>query len=75
MTSKEKVDPRFKYIGFDVHPGKAKSFWKSEEERKRYEKRIKEQKEGAQAERAFSFVHVEMERVRCSSPAWEFWLI
>jgi len=60
MTSKEKVDPRFKYIGFDVHPGKAKSFWKSEEERKRYEKRIKEQKEGAQAERAFSFVHVEM---------------
>ncbi|TET70456.1 MAG: hypothetical protein E3J45_00065 [Candidatus Zixiibacteriota bacterium] len=60
MASKEKVDPRFKYIGFDVHPGKAKPFWESEEERKRYEKRVTEQKEGVQPERAFSFIHVEM---------------
>jgi len=60
MASKEKVDPRFKYIGFDVHPGKAKSFWKSEDERRRYEKRVTEQQEGVQPERAFSFIHVEM---------------
>ena len=60
MASKEKVDPRFRYIGFEVHPGKAKSFWKSEEERRRHEKRVKEQKEGVQPERAFSFIHVEM---------------
>ncbi len=60
MASKEKVDPRFKYIGFDVHPGKAKPFWESEEERKKYEKRVTEQQEGVQPERAFSFIHVEM---------------
>jgi len=60
MASKEKVDPRFRYIGFEVHPGKAKSFWKSEEERKIYEEKVKGQKEGVQAERAFSFIHVEM---------------
>jgi hypothetical protein len=60
MASKEKVDPRFRYIGFEVHPGKAKSFWKSEAERKRYEDKIKEQKQGVQAERAFSLIHVKM---------------
>jgi hypothetical protein len=60
MASKEKVDPRFRYIGFEVHPGKAKPFWKSEEERKEYEKRIREQEGSRQVEKAFSFVHVEM---------------
>lgn len=60
MASKEKVDPKFRYIGFEVHPGKAKSFWKSEEERKKHEKRVREQKERVQPERAFSFIHVEM---------------
>jgi len=37
-------DDRFRYIGFDIYPGKAKEFWKSEEEKKAYLERIKKKK-------------------------------
>jgi hypothetical protein len=29
-------ETRFKYIGFEIYPGKTKEFWKSEEEKKKY---------------------------------------
>ena len=52
-------DLRFKYIGFEIFPEKAKSFWRSEEEKREYLKKVKE--EGPQAgllERDHSLVKV-----------------
>jgi hypothetical protein len=52
-------DLRFKYIGFEIFPEKAKSFWRSEEEKKEYLEKVKE--EGPQAgllEREHSLVKV-----------------
>ncbi len=40
-------DLRYKYIGFDIFPKKAKDFWKSEEEKREYLEKVK--KERAQA--------------------------
>jgi len=34
-------DDVFKYLGFEINPGKVQDFWKSEEERKKYLKDIK----------------------------------
>jgi hypothetical protein len=40
-------DLRYKYIGFDIFPKKAKDFWKDEEEKKEYLKKVKEEKSQA----------------------------
>jgi hypothetical protein len=40
-------DLRFKYVGFEIFPEKVKSFWKSEEEKREYLEKVKE--EGSQA--------------------------
>ena len=37
-------EDRFRYIGFEIYPGKAKEFWKSEEEKKAYSEKIKKKK-------------------------------
>lgn len=52
-------DLRFKYIGFEIFPEKAKSFWRNEEEKREYLEKVKE--EGPQAsllERDHSLVKV-----------------
>ena len=54
-------DLRFKYIGFDVYPKKAKEFWKSEEERKKYLEEIKQKSSGSVVvERDHSLVRAEV---------------
>jgi hypothetical protein len=40
-------ETRFKYIGFDVYPKKAKKFWKSEEEKRKYLEEAKQKSSGA----------------------------
>jgi len=40
-------DLRFKYIGFDIFPQKAKSFWETEEEKRKYLEKVKEEKSQA----------------------------
>lgn len=47
---------RYKYIGFDVYPLKAKRFWKNTEEEKKYLEQVKSRKE--QGERDHSLVYV-----------------
>lgn len=41
-TSSEGSDIRYKYIGFDVYGSKVKEFFRSEEEKKEYERRVAE---------------------------------
>jgi hypothetical protein len=40
-------DLRFKYIGFEIFPEKLKSFWKSEEEKREYLEKVKQEKSQA----------------------------
>ncbi|KPL01091.1 MAG: hypothetical protein AMJ91_01705 [candidate division Zixibacteria bacterium SM23_73_3] len=48
---------RFKYIGFDVYPNKAKEFWRSKEEKRKYLEEAKQKSsESAVAERDHSLV-------------------
>jgi len=50
---------RFKYIGFDIYPKKAKKFWKSEEEKRRYLEEIRQKSSRAVlVEREHSLVRV-----------------
>ena len=50
---------RFKYIGFDIYPKKAKKFWKSEEEKRRYLEEIRQKSSrAALVEREHSLVRV-----------------
>lgn len=55
-SSKKREVDRYQYIGFDVYPGKAKKFWKSEEEKKTYLEKTK--KGRAREERDHSLVYV-----------------
>jgi len=42
MAKKEaEPDDAFKYLGFDVYPGKIEEFWKSEDEKKQYVQGVK----------------------------------
>ncbi len=43
-SSSERSDVRYKYIGFDVYGSKVKEFFRSEEEKKNYEKQVEEYK-------------------------------
>jgi len=63
-NKKEKTSPeeeRYKYIGFDVFPGKPKKFWKSEEEQKSHLEKVKKRKRVLSGEeREHSLVHVDI---------------
>jgi hypothetical protein len=54
-------DLRFKYIGFDVYPGKTKRFWKSEEEKRMHLEEVRQKSsESALADRDHSLVRAEV---------------
>jgi hypothetical protein len=40
-------DAIYRYLGFEVHPGRIKEFWESEDEKKKYLQRVKQQKAGS----------------------------
>ena len=46
---KKEPDPDaiFRYLGFEVHPGKIKDFWDSEDEKKKYLQKVKEHGAGS----------------------------
>jgi len=52
-------DLRYKYIGFDIFPKKAKGFWKDEEEKRKHLKKVKEERsQAALLDRDHSLVKV-----------------
>lgn len=58
-TGKKEENLRYKYIGFDVYPLKARKFWRNAEEEKKYLEEVKSRKEhGEREERDHSLVFV-----------------
>jgi hypothetical protein len=54
-------ETRFKYIGFDIYPGKTKEFWQSAEEKKKFLEEVKQQRsQSALLERDHSLVKVKV---------------
>ncbi|KPL02987.1 MAG: hypothetical protein AMJ90_04390 [candidate division Zixibacteria bacterium SM23_73_2] len=54
-------EERYRYIGFDVFPGKAGKFWKSEEEEKSYLEKVKKKKKALAREgREHSMVYMDI---------------
>jgi len=54
-------ETRYKYIGFEIFPGKTKEFWQSEEERRKYLDEIKQKHtESALLERDHSLVKMKV---------------
>jgi ABC-type multidrug transport system fused ATPase/permease subunit len=59
QESETSEDLRFKYIGFEIFPQKVKSFWRSEEEKREYLEKVKQDKSQASLlERDHSLVKV-----------------
>jgi hypothetical protein len=54
-------ETRFKYIGFDIYPGKTKEFWQSAEEKKKFLEEVKQRRsQSAFLERDHSLVKVKV---------------
>jgi hypothetical protein len=51
-------DLRYKYIGFDVYPLKAKRFWKNTEEEKKYLEEVRSRKEHGERDHSVVYVSV-----------------
>lgn len=54
-------ETRFKYIGFEIYPGKTKEFWQNEEEKKKFLEEVRQK--GSQStllERDHSLVKVKV---------------
>ncbi len=57
-SSKGKEVDRYQYIGFDVYPGKAKKFWKSDQEKETYVEQAKKGRKREDQDHSLVYVNI-----------------